>query len=55
MIDSHILQKNDDFDAMPEIYIIFITENDFYKKGKSVYKIKKTVDDTDLVFAVICN
>ena len=55
MLDSHILQKSDDFDDLPETYIIFITENDYYKKGKSVYKIKKTVDDTDLIFDDGCN
>ena len=50
MIDGHILQKNCDFDALPEIYIIFITENDFYKKGQPVYEVEKNIKGTDLIF-----
>ncbi len=55
MLDSRILQKNDDFDKLPETYIIFITENDYYKKGKPIYKVKKTIDDTDMCFDDGCN
>ncbi len=47
MIDSHSLKKNDDFEALPETYIIFITENDIYKKGKPIYKIKQIIEDND--------
>jgi hypothetical protein len=50
MLDSHLLQKDADFDALPETYIIFITEHDYYKKGKPVYEIEKTVKGTDLTF-----
>ena len=55
MIDSHILQKNDNFDVLPEIYVIFITENDYYKKGMPIYEIEKTVKGTDLTFDDGCN
>ena len=51
MIDSHSLKKNDDFEALPETYIIFITENDIYKKGKPIYRIKQIIEDNyDLDF-----
>ena len=44
MIDSHALKRNDDFSALPEVYIIFITENDLYKKGKPIYREKKSIE-----------
>ncbi|MCR5125953.1 MAG: PD-(D/E)XK nuclease family transposase [Treponema sp.] len=53
MIDSHSLQKNDDFSALSETYIIFITVNDIYKKGDPIYKVKQiieTIDGTILPF-----
>ena len=43
MIDSHSLQKNDDFSVLPETYIIFITENDIYHKGKPIYKVSQSI------------
>ena len=55
MLDSHLLQKNDDFDALPETYIIFITENDYFNKGMPVYQIEKNVKGTDLTFDDGCN
>ena len=44
MLDSHILKKKDDFNKLPELYIIFITENDYYGLGLPFYKIKRTVE-----------
>ncbi len=44
MIDSHTLKKNDDFNLLPETYIIFITEHDIRKKGKPIYKVEKIID-----------
>lgn len=47
MLDSHTLKKRDDFEDLPETYIIFITENDIFKRNKAVYKIKRFVDFSD--------
>lgn len=55
MLDSHTLKKKDDFSALPETYIIFITENDFYELGKPFYKIRKVVEEADLPFDDGCN
>ena len=44
MLDSHCLKKKEDFTQLPEPYIIFITENDYYGLGLSFYKIKRTVE-----------
>ena len=46
MLDSHSLKKKADFTQLPETYIIFITENDYYGLGQPFYKIKKTVEVT---------
>jgi hypothetical protein len=43
MIDSHTLKKNDDFSQLPETYIIFITENDFYGKGEPIYMVNQSI------------
>ena len=60
MLDSHTLKKSDDFDALPETYIIFITENDLFGYGQPLYRVKKTVEitaanGTDLPFDDGCN
>lgn len=61
MLDSHTLKKNDDFSALPETYIIFITENDYAGRGKPFYKVKKSFEDTsnrkkgDLIFDDGCH
>jgi len=43
MLDSHCLKKKEDFNKLPELYIIFITENDYYGLGLPFYEIKRTV------------
>ena len=50
LLDSHTLKKNDDFEQLPETYIIFITENDYFGLGEPVYEIEKTVKNTNLPF-----
>ena len=47
MLDSHTLKKNQDFNELPETYIIFITENDYLGLGKPVYRVQKNFDCTD--------
>lgn len=41
MLDSHTLKKNDDYSKLPELYIIFITENDYLGLGKPIYEVSK--------------
>lgn len=50
MIDVHSLKAGQDFKELPECYVIFITEEDVLKRGKSVYTIHKYIDgELDLV------
>lgn len=46
-LDFRTLKKNDDFSALPELYIIFITENDYLGLGKPIYKVKKCFESKD--------
>lgn len=47
MLDSHTLKRNDDFSELPELYIIFITENDYLNLNKPFYKVIKLFDEND--------
>ncbi len=50
MLDSHFLAKNTKFEELKNTYIIFITENDVWKKGLPVYAVEKSIKGTDLPF-----
>jgi len=57
MLDSHCLA---DFTQLPETYIIFITENDYYGLGQPFYRVRKSIelaktDCTYLPFDDGCN
>lgn len=41
MMDVNLLEKGNDFEALPETYVIFITENDVIGLGEAIYKIER--------------
>ena len=41
MMDANLLKKGDDFDKLPETWVIFITENDVMGKGLPLYPIER--------------
>ena len=43
MMDANLLKKGEDFDTLPETYVVFITENDVMGKGEPVYRIERCV------------
>lgn len=43
MIDAATLKPGNDYDQLPEKYIIFITEDDYFKKGEPLYKFCNTL------------
>ena len=60
MLDSHTLKKNEPFDKLPTLYIIFILEHDIFKQGKPIYAVNKILDVKDedgeyLPFDDACN
>ena len=44
MIDTHSLKAGQDFCELPECYVIFITQEDVLKRGKTIYTIHKYID-----------
>ena len=46
ILDSNALLPGDDFEKLPETYIIFITEKDVLKKNKPIYFIERTIKET---------
>ncbi|MBB5226287.1 PD-(D/E)XK nuclease family transposase [Treponema ruminis] len=55
MLDSHTLKKMQKFTDLPELYIIFITENDYYGLGFPYYAVEKRIKKADLPFDDGCN
>ncbi len=47
MIDRELLEKNRDFEELPESFVIFITENDKYDCGVPVYHIERRIEEDD--------
>ncbi len=41
MMDANLLEKGEDFDDLPETYVVFITENDVMGKGKPLYQVER--------------
>ena len=47
MLDSHTLNKGGKFKDLPNLFIIFILEQDYFGKGNPVYRVIKTLDIKD--------
>lgn len=50
MIDANVLKKGEDFTALPEVYVIFITEHDVLKGKLPIYTIERVVCETGKPF-----
>lgn len=50
MMDVHLLPKGDDFEELPETYVIFITENDVIGKGEALYPVGRCFLKTGELF-----
>ena len=49
-MDIENLDAGQDFDELPDTYTIFITERDFFGKGKAFYRIERINLDTNEPF-----
>ena len=47
MLDSHTLNKGGKFKDLPNLFIIFMLEEDLFGKGNPIYRVKKTLDIKD--------
>lgn len=45
MLDSALLDKGDSVQNLPDAYVIFITENDFFGKGLPIYHVRRYVEE----------
>lgn len=50
VMDANTLRPQEDFEALPELYIIFLTEHDVLKGGKPLYHIDRCVRETETPF-----
>ena len=50
MMDSRELAKGAEFAALPETWVIFITENDIYGAGCPLYHVERIVQETQRPF-----
>ncbi len=46
MIDADTLLSSENYDELPETYVIFITENDILRQNKPLYVIDRTINGT---------
>ena len=44
MVDGEYLQKGEDYDAMPEVYVIYISRTDLWKMGRMETPVKKYLE-----------
>lgn len=50
MIDSSYLEKGTTYSELPEVHIIYLSETDLWRKGKTCYKVKKLFEGTDISY-----
>ena len=50
LLDAHITEPGEDYEALGETYVIFITENDVFKEGCPLYHIDRMVRETGAPF-----
>ena len=47
VMDANALKAGEDFDRLPETYVIFVTEDDYYGCGEAVYHVERFVTNAD--------
>ena len=50
MLDAHSLRPKEDFDALRDSYVIFLTEHDVIEKGLPLYRIERRIEETGELF-----
>ena len=50
MMDANLLEKGEDFDMLPETYVIFITEHDVIGYGRPLYHFERRLAETGEYF-----
>ncbi len=50
MLDTKLLKAGEDADALPDSYVIFITERDVRKQNRPIYRFHRRDDETNELF-----
>ncbi|HIS62080.1 MAG TPA: Rpn family recombination-promoting nuclease/putative transposase [Candidatus Scybalomonas excrementigallinarum] len=50
VIDSNTIMAKEEYDQLPETYVIFITEHDVLKKNLPIYHIERVIQETGEYF-----
>ncbi len=50
MMDANLLEKGEDFDQLPETYVVFITERDVIGQGKPLYQVERCILGSGEIF-----
>ena len=50
MIDSEYLVKGKDYNQLPEVHILYISETDLWKAGKTMYEVEKRFKGTEIAY-----
>ena len=50
ILDANLLLAGENFEELPETYVIFITERDILKKGLPLYRVERCVLETNEAF-----
>ena len=51
LLDAHVTEPGEEYEALAESYVIFITENDYFRQGLPMYHIERVVQETGELFA----
>lgn len=55
MLDANIIEPGEEFEKLPETYVIFITENDAFGWTLLIYHIDRTIQESKQDFQGKCN
>ena len=50
ILDANSLLPQQDFDKLPETYVVFITEHDVFKGGLPLYHINRKIEENGMTF-----
>ena len=49
-LDMHFLDTGEKYEALPDAYVIFITESDVFKEGRPIYNVERSINESGKAF-----
>ena len=49
-LDMHFLDRGKKYEALPDAYVIFITESDVFKEGRPIYNVERSINESGKAF-----